>query len=145
MRRLGVVAILAVIGCGGGDGDPLVGTWALQFASGCVVGRSFAADHSYEVDLICPLTSGGFGLQVESGTYTKDSARLNFSAGRATCAVNPSHYYVEYSLQEGPRLYLTFSDGVEVLTSFSPSGAAAATFGCFMTDGFHSGPLMPVP
>lgn len=133
------------LGCGGSDDDPLVGTWALQAANGCVVGRTFGADHSYEVDLVCPLASGRTGLQAETGTYTKDAARLNFIAGKATCVVNPSRYYVEYSLQEGPRLYLTFSDGVEVLTSFSPAGAASATFGCFMADGFHDAPLMAVP
>lgn len=146
MRRLCLAAVLATLGCGGcGGGDPLVGTWALQLNSSCVVGYTFDDAHAYEIALICSLTSGGNGFQAEIGTYSKDAARLNFSIEKATCSGKPTPYYVDYSIQSGPQLYMTFADGVEVLTPFDPSGAAAATFGCFMADGFHAGPLAAVP
>lgn len=143
MRRLGLVALLAAIGCGGGATDPLVGAWALQLDNGCVVGFTFDATHAYERDGICPLTGGGVGLQSEQGSYIRDATRLGFTIEKSTCTGEPSPYHVEYSLQPGPRLYLTFSDGVEVLSAFEPTGAGAATFGCFMADGFHPGPLVP--
>lgn len=159
MRLCGVmnwkagVLIAAALGCGGtqdGGGpvvthpsDPLVGTWALTSGS-CVVGHTFTADAQYENDLVCQTANGSFGLQAETGSYTATPSRITFTVAKDTCPPPAKAYYVDYSIQAG-RLSLVYSDGVEALVPYTPSGTAAAAFGCWSMGVFTPGPPAPVP
>ena len=146
-----MAAVLAVIGCGGIPGaggmthppDPLLGTWALSSGS-CIVAKTFTADGQYENDFICQTATGGIGLDAEVGAYSATASRITFAAAQATCPGVTKIYYVDYSIQGG-RLSLVFLDGVEALAPYTPSGAGAATFGCWSMGTFTPGPLAPVP
>lgn len=143
MRRLCLV-VLAIVGCGGdGGGSPFEGGWALTEPNGCLVGLTFRGDQ-YENDVICTLSTGGFGLQVDTGAFSWTPDRITLTPGMTTC---PGHAAVTFGWTTGvDKLTIIATDGVLVFQRQPDSpGNAVAQFGCWMPDGFHLGPLLPTP
>jgi hypothetical protein len=146
--RAFLMAMVVLAGCGGSgganDAAELPGTWAVGVGS-CDIGMTFASGMTYEHDIVCVLPNGASsGLQTEIGTYSATGTRLTFLVAKATCPAAQKNYYVDYSI-DGGRLVLIYSDGVEVMERFSPSGTALAAFGCYDSSGtFTPGPLAPL-
>ena len=136
--------LAVLIGCGGaGDGGDeianLTGTWAVDLTASCAAGFTFAPADEYEIDVVCSLTDGTIGMQAQVGVYVQTADALYFNPRASTCAgTAPSA--ASYSVS-GQRLTIVDSTGILTLQRLTPSGAGAATFGCFMDGLFTERPL----
>jgi hypothetical protein len=147
MRTVMVMAVVAGAfgGCGGSEGDPLVGQWDLTDSNGCLRGLTITAGNAYEGDLICTLTDGTVGLDAELGAYSTSGNAITFNPSRASCADAVTNTF-NWSLNQN-QLSIIGTNGVLVFQKTAPSnGNGSAVFGCYEADGlFHQMPLAPVP
>ncbi len=127
---------------------PFGGTWT-RGVSDCIQARIFGKKDgafAYEVDLLCQLTTGGAGVQAETGTYNFDpeSGVTTFTPNASTCAgLSTADYTQTLALNGATTLVAQTRTGTEIYES---SGAFVlgpnVTTGCFTADGgFEPAPL----
>lgn len=163
MRVLALLACLSA-GCvqfGDPQGDaqdapstpaPFAGTWMrIELELDCtrtlILGKKVGGGgDAYEIDLLCALNSGGFGLQAEAGSYTVDSdGKTTFTPEQATCARVSAHQATLTEV-EGQVLQVATPTGIEVYERVAPAQVpSGVTLGCFDGSGrFEPRPLTDV-
>lgn len=148
-----LLAMLAVVGCGGtGGGDPsatfnsrLVGKWIVN-AGTSASALNFNADGSYTFGTVEVTGTASANAQIENGVFNATASSITMTPTEWTCrGSNPSH--LETYAFSGGNLVVSDSSGV---ASFAPNTATATTgvavtYGCFASDGsFVAQPLAPV-
>lgn len=148
-----VVGVMSIVGCGGDGGtkDQLEGTWVVpaSSASSCALQADFHSG-AYELDLLCPLTNGGAGIQVESGTYTTSGNAYTTVATKSTCQGVQPVTKTETGNYSRQGTSLTATIGTTVLqlqlATAPPSSTGSGTLGCFDDQGnFTANPITAVP
>ena len=144
-RALTTAALVALAACGdsGTDGadSRLRGTWGTSVpnAPGCVQALTFEGAE-YEYDVICPLTSGQHGIEVELGAFDARDGLIEFMPERASCPnVSPETQRMRYEfINGGDSLRLVEGSMLIVLDRIEqnePTGGVVAATGCFADDG----------
>ncbi|HEU5076317.1 MAG TPA: hypothetical protein VFU02_19125 [Polyangiaceae bacterium] len=153
--RLAVLA-LAVMGCSSdpeeSSSEKLRGKWMVELDEFCYLGATFN-DGVYEVDVICSLESGGWGIEAELGSYGASDNTIDFVPEHASCFLpdrNYDPYTFSYSVNDDV-LRLTTSGGLIMFDKFAedpespgPSGGAVARYGCAEESAFIFGEIAPV-
>lgn len=136
MKTLVLVGLgLLAIGCGSSDSGSkptLDGVWQVQLASGCTGTYEFKGS-TYSDNVICTLTSGGYGVEIESGTFTNTGSELDFTPTESSCPPHSAAGTDPYSLQ-GNQLVLTLGAAqviLEKVTVMPVSGGAVVQDGCW--------------
>lgn len=98
MKKL-ALALLVLVGCNGGGEEPrdvLVNTaWVTTVpTTTCAAGFGFYDGGTYARLLLCTLTDGTQGLEVNSGDYVVDGNRVTTFMRKATC---PAGIYLSLS------------------------------------------------
>ena len=141
MKYLVLVAGLLVAGCGssdggdGGGGSPLEGSWQLN-TNGCVFGYKFEGN-VFADNFLCELANGGYGTELESGTFTAQGAEIDFLPKHASCPAHSWAFTAPYSVDNN-KLILTIGSTIAVLGKYTPStanggGGAVIKTGCWDT------------
>lgn len=129
------------------DYERLAGTWFVDMpdAYKCVVGMTFdseGVDGAYERDLLCELTSGGWGMAVDVGTWNEVGANeIQLYPKQSSCPDAPVlHYKFDFV---GKQLRMVST--AELLLLDPADGpathGAAVTFGCFDGANFTPSPI----
>jgi|GEM_PF-6725460 len=122
---------------------PFDGTWTypepLASCSHFLIFFEHSNVDSYEIDLACTLSTGGVGMQVESGFFTVGEDGLTmFTPTRATCTSGLVVPHQETVVQNGD-LQLSVknvSGSVQSYDRVSQTGLGPSTqLGCFSSDG----------
>lgn len=153
-----LAASLAVAACGDADQEKsdyerLAGTWFVDMpdAYKCVVGMTFDAqgvEGAYEHDLLCELTSGGWGMAVDVGTWNEvGDNEIQLYPKQSSCPDAPVLRYkfdfVGKQLRMASNAELLLLDSTE--GPGGPSHSVAVTFGCFNGAAFTPSPLHGLP
>lgn len=134
---------VAVVACGGDDKpspeEQLQGTWVTEI-DGCDYGVSFDDSDVYEIDFVCALQGGGYGVQAEVGKYSADDDTLRLTPTHSTCkAATGMGGSGGYSIK-GDTLTLVAKRGALQLLHIEESQKQAtgqngvAKFGCWNED-----------
>src|SRR5690606_16618802 len=101
------LACLLIGGCSSSGGDEesdadseaqskLVGKWILR-GDVCDVGVVFWGEGKYEVDTVCPLTDGSYGIEAEGGSFGSGDGIVDFVPEFASC-FSAGRDYSPYSM-----------------------------------------------
>lgn len=150
---LGVVLSLAS-GCGSDDNsaeERLKGSWSVMTSDGfdCSMAITFGDDGFIEVDRICSLEGGGYGLQATIGMYEMgdDGTSFRWFATDSTCAKGASFSErATFEFPEDDRLRLVLAGSARTWRRSDPDELPDTyVFGCFDKDGgFTPGRLRPL-
>lgn len=124
---------LLVTACGSSDGGSaptLDGTWQLQLANGCVATYAFKGEQ-WTDNVLCELTNGSFGAEVESGAINKTADTIDFMPQSSSCPAHAHASSAGYSFSSG-QLALRFSDATLV---FKPAGSSDTGTGIAIQNG----------
>lgn len=130
----------ALCSCGSEPPEPtkeerLLGSWmvAMPDAHECSIGLTFVEDGTYERDLICELTNGGYGMQVTLGNwYPQGDGRLQLYPTHTSCPGHPPVTYYSYDVTDDSlRVATTEAFWLLERVEDASGGSAAAVFGCF--------------
>lgn len=153
MRKTTAIALVFAAGCGGddvSDMDRLMGAWiAPASSSSCAIAAVFGAqrDDQLELDIICELQGGGFGLEAQLADFTAADGVIRMTSTHSTCPGDRSETEtISYEFL-GDSLRLSTADGLVVLERLDQSmpGSGGAQFGCFGQDGsFTPYPVTPL-
>jgi hypothetical protein len=143
MRRLVLVAMLTVAGCGGEDS--VDGTWVAALGDVCAV--SYTLDvraQKYAETVLCGLADGAtFGAQLERGTAVFTGNTITLTPRASSCpSSGPSASTVTYQVANG-KLTLVAPGGAVVM-SRPPKSSSDATvrFGCWDMGRFTDGKIV---
>lgn len=130
-----VMCVLATA-CGSSDdgtkGSSLEGLWQLTLPTGCVGTYSFTGS-AYSTNVICLLTNGDYGAEVEKGTFSTHGSEIDAVPTSTSCVADATAETIPYSVQ-GQNLSLTFGAAVFVFQKSSAStvsGGAVIETGCW--------------
>jgi hypothetical protein len=121
--------------------EEVQGVWFVETPDrfNCLVGLVLEADGVYEQDLVCSLEGGGYGIQVEIGSWSLIGKRIRFLPERSSCANGGTvlSRYASYDKVSDDVLRLVWPDGVVVFDRAGDGdgmAGLAAAFGCFDVD-----------
>lgn len=140
-------ALFGAAGCGGADGDPLLGSWTFDVSTDEVIGMTFLDDGTYLTQDIF-ITGGNTAVdEAEKGSYVAAGNAITFTPTSSTCPGPVPRWSAAYSVRSDA-LQLTPGATTVVFQRAATGGSAtnfAVTFGCFAQDGtFTPRQLAPV-
>jgi hypothetical protein len=133
----------------------LIGKWFMA-GNVCNLGAVFNDESGYEIDVVCLLSDGTYGIEAEVGSYGATDNILDLVPELASCFLGDRNY-TPYSLSYtvgANALRLATPSGLTVMDRISSDpaglgtgttgGGISARYGCAEDDGFVFGELEPV-
>lgn len=126
MRTLGMIALVGLmVGCGGEAtlDEKMQGTWIVTTPGpfDCANGLTIA-NGRYVAQYLCALQAGGFGTELEGGTYSVQGNAVAFSYSDQTSCPASDHSAATATVTvQGDSLTMAFP-GVVVTMNRAPSG-----------------------
>ena len=141
-----MLAILGLLGCGGGGSSPanaLVGDWVFEPTTDSALAVTFKGDGTYVQQSLQLTSTNSAEDEIEGGTFTADGSTLTQRPTRWSCPGPDPITSVSYTVTT-TQLTVVAGANVFILSraNFSSSGGspmgAVLTTGCFLQDGSFS-------
>jgi hypothetical protein len=140
MRVLSILVAILVcplaLACGSSDsgsgGSAVEGTWQLTNTAGCPVTLAFKGS-TYAENVLCLLTGGNYGVQIESGPFSIQSNEIDFMPTQASCPANTTASTNMFAVQ-GQNLSVIFGATQAIFQKITPGtvqGGAVIEDGCW--------------
>jgi hypothetical protein len=148
MKRALIFAAL-LTGCGGGDDEPSIeGFWFAEIDEVCGFGLDLT-DGDYAATTGCELEDGGFGFEVELGSYVASADEITVTPTAASCFGGGRTYETDSFpvIFDSDSLSVVFPSGVIVFGRLPESDeqvTGVGSFGCWDDGLFTSGEIQPL-